>query len=413
MFRPLEFFIGFRYTRAKRRNHFISFISLVSILGIAVGVTALITVISVMNGFDKELKDRILGMVAHATVEGVDESVREWPEALRRAEANPHVLGAAPYVEREAMLQGERVSGAIVRGVLPDYEPKVSEIDRKMVEGSVDDLKPGSFHIILGRELAMKLGVGVGDFTTVITPEVSTSPVGVQPRFKRFKVSGIFEVGMQEYDGALAVVAMQDAETLYRLDGPTGIRLRLDDMFRAYSVARDLSGQLGQAYRVSDWMQGHSNFFKAIAMEKKVMFLILSLIVAVAAFNLVSTLVMLVTDKQADIAILRTLGQTPRSIMGVFMVQGVLVGTLGIVLGVGFGVLLSLNLSALVHWIERTFHVTFLSADVYYISELPSDLQWSDVGWITLTAFLFCIFATLYPAWRAARIQPAAALRHE
>ncbi|MFZ1620777.1 lipoprotein-releasing ABC transporter permease subunit [Dokdonella sp.] len=413
MFRPLEFFIGLRYTRAKRRNHFISFISLVSILGIAVGVTALITVISVMNGFDKELKDRILGMVAHATVEGVDESVREWPEALRRAEANPHVLGAAPYVEREAMLQGERVSGAIVRGVLPDYEPKVSEIDRKMVEGSVDDLKPGSFHIILGRELAMKLGVGVGDFTTVITPEVSTSPVGVQPRFKRFKVSGIFEVGMQEYDGALAVVAMQDAETLYHLDGPTGIRLRLDDMFRAYSVARDLSGQLGQAYRVSDWMQGHSNFFKAIAMEKKVMFLILSLIVAVAAFNLVSTLVMLVTDKQADIAILRTLGQTPRSIMGVFMVQGVLVGTLGIVLGVGFGVLLSLNLSALVHWIERTFHVTFLSADVYYISELPSDLQWSDVGWITLTAFLFCIFATLYPAWRAARIQPAAALRHE
>ncbi|MFA7321463.1 MAG: lipoprotein-releasing ABC transporter permease subunit [Dokdonella sp.] len=413
MFRPLEFFIGLRYTRAKRRNHFISFISLVSILGIAVGVTALITVISVMNGFDKELKDRILGMVAHATVEGVDESVREWPEALRRAEVNPHVLGAAPYVEREAMLQGERVSGAIVRGVLPDYEPKVSEIDRKMVEGSLDDLKPGSFHIILGRELAMKLGVGVGDFTTVITPEVSTSPVGVQPRFKRFTVSGIFEVGMQEYDGALAVVAMRDAETLYRLDGPTGIRLRLDDMFRAYSVARDLSGQLGQAYRVSDWMQGHSNFFKAIAMEKKVMFLILSLIVAVAAFNLVSTLVMLVTDKQADIAILRTLGQTPRSIMGVFMVQGVLVGTLGIVLGVGFGVLLSLNLSALVHWIERTFHVTFLSADVYYISELPSDLQWSDVGWITLTAFLFCIFATLYPAWRAARIQPAAALRHE
>ena len=413
MFRPLEFFIGLRYTRAKRRNHFISFFSLVSILGIAVGVTALITVISVMNGFDKELKDRILGMVAHATVEGVDESVREWPEALRRAEANPHVLGAAPYVEREAMLQGERVSGSIVRGVLPDYEPKVSEIDRKMVEGSLDDLKPGSFHIILGRELAMKLGVAVGDFTTVITPEVSTSPVGVQPRFKRFKVSGIFEVGMQEYDGALAVVAMQDAETLYRLDGPTGIRLRLDDMFRAYSVARDLSGQLGQAYRVSDWMQGHSNFFKAIAMEKKVMFLILSLIVAVAAFNLVSTLDMQVTDKQADIAILRTLGQTPRSIMGVFMVQGVLVGTLGIVLGVGFGVLLSLNLSALVHWIERTFNVTFLSADVYYISELPSDLQWSDVGWITLTAFLFCIFATLYPAWRAARIQPAAALRYE
>ncbi|MEZ5462965.1 lipoprotein-releasing ABC transporter permease subunit [Dokdonella sp.] len=413
MFRPLEFFIGLRYTRAKRRNHFISFISLVSIMGIAVGVTALITVISVMNGFDHELKSRILGMVAHATVEGVGESVRDWPEALKRAEANPDVLGAAPYVEREAMLQGERVSGSIVRGVLPEYEPDVSEIDRKMVEGTMADLVPGGFNILLGRELAMKLGVGVGDHATVITPEVSTSPVGVQPRFKRFTVSGIFEIGMQEYDGALAVVHMKDAETLYRLNGPTGIRLRLDDMFRAYAVARDISGQLGQSYRVSDWMQGHSNFFKAIAMEKKVMFLILSLIVAVAAFNLVSTLVMLVTDKQADIAILRTLGQSPGSIMGVFMVQGVLVGTLGIALGVGFGVALSLNLSALVRWVEQTFGVSFLSADVYYISELPSELQWTDVGWITVTAFLFCILATLYPAWRAARIDPAAALRYE
>ena len=413
MFRPLEFFIGLRYTRAKRRNHFISFISLVSILGIAVGVTALITVISVMNGFDQELKSRILGMVAHATVEGVDESVRDWQQAIERVETNPHVLGAAPYVEREAMLQGSRVSGAIIRGVLPDYEPKVSEIDRKMTEGKLEDLAAGGFRIVLGSELAMKLGVGVGDFVTVITPEVSTSPVGVQPRFKRFKVSGIFEVGMQEYDGAMAVVHMQDAETLYRLDGPSGIRLRLDDMFLAYSVARDLSGELGQSYMVSDWMQGHSNFFKAIAMEKKVMFLILSLIVAVAAFNLVSTLVMLVTDKQADIAILRTLGQSPRSIMGVFMVQGVLVGTLGIFLGVGFGVLLSLNLTSIVRWIEHTFGVAFLSADVYYISELPSDLQWSDVSWITLTAFFFCILATLYPAWRAARIDPAAALRYE
>ncbi|HNV07228.1 MAG: lipoprotein-releasing ABC transporter permease subunit [Dokdonella sp.] len=413
MFRPLEFFIGLRYTRAKRRNHFISFISLVSILGIAVGVTALITVISVMNGFDRELKDRILGMVAHATVEGVDESVRDWPQALARAERNPHVLGAAPYVEREAMLQGQRVSGAIVRGVLPEYEPHVSEIDRKMVVGKLDDLSAGSFNIILGRELAMKLGVSVGDHATLITPEVSTSPMGVQPRFKRFTVSGIFEVGMQEYDGALAVVHMKDAQTLYRLDGPSGIRLRLDDMFRAWSVARELSGQLGQAYRVSDWMQGHSNFFKAIAMEKKVMFLILSLIVAVAAFNLVSTLVMLVTDKQADIAILRTLGQSPRSIMGVFMVQGVLVGTLGIALGVLFGVLLAANLPEIVRWIEQAFGVSFLSADVYYISEVPSQLEWSDVSWITLTAFLFCIIATLYPAWRAARIEPAAALRYE
>lgn len=414
MFRPLEVFIGLRYTRAKRRNHFISFISLVSILGIAVGVTALITVISVMNGFEQELKNRILGMVAHATIEGVDETVRDWPEAMKLAYANKHVLGAAPYVERQAMLQGARVSGAILRGVMPDLEPKVSEVDRRMVQGHLTDLEPGRFGIVLGKELAMTLGVGVGDLVTVYAPEFSATPIGAIPRTKRFNVVGIFEVGMQEYDSGLAVVHMQDAETLYRLDGPTGIRLRLDDMFQAYPIGKDLARALGsQYYRITDWMQGHSNFFKAVAMEKKVMFLILSLIVAVAAFNLVSTLVMLVQDKQADIAILRTLGQSPRSIMGTFMVQGVLVGALGIALGVLFGVLLSLNLSAIVHWIERTFHVTFLSPDVYYISDLPSDLHWSDVIWIAVTAFVFCTLATLYPARRAAKTEPAAALRYE
>jgi lipoprotein-releasing system permease protein len=272
---------------------------------------------------------------------------------------------------------------------------------------------PGKFGIVLGKELAMTLGVGTGDLVTVFAPEFSATPIGAIPRMKRFTVVGVFEAGMQEYDSGLAVVAMQDAETLYRLDGPTGIRLRLDDMFQAYPVGKQLAGKLGQYYRVTDWMQGHSNFFKAVAMEKKVMFLILSLIVAVAAFNLVSTLVMLVQDKQADIAILRTLGQSPGSVMGTFMVQGVLVGTLGIALGVLFGVLLSLNLSAIVHWVEQTFHVTFLSPDVYYISELPSDLHWPDVIWITLTAFAFCTFATLYPARRAAKTDPAAALRYE
>jgi len=414
MFRPLEVFIGLRYTRAKRRNHFISFISLVSILGIAVGVTALITVISVMNGFDKELKDRILGMVSHATIEGVDETVRDWPTAIKLADANPHVLGAAPYVERQAMLQGARVSGAIIRGVMPDLEPKVSDVDRHMRKGKLDDLVAGKFGIVLGSELAMTLGVDVGDLVTVFAPEFSATPIGAIPRMKRFTVVGVFEVGMQEYDSGLALVNMQDAETLYRLDGPSGIRLKLDDMFQAYPIGRDLARTLGsQYYRITDWMQGHSNFFKAVAMEKKVMFLILSLIVAVAAFNLVSTLVMLVQDKQADIAILRTLGQSPRSVMGTFMVQGVLVGTLGIALGVLFGVLLSLNLSAIVHWIEQTFHVTFLSPDVYYISELPSDLHWPDVVWITITAFIFCTLATLYPARRAARTEPAAALRYE
>ena len=413
MFRPLEVFIGLRYTRAKRRNHFISFISLVSILGIAVGVTALITVISVMNGFDKELKDRILGMVSHATIEGVEETVKDWPQALKLAHENPHVLGAAPYVERQAMLQGSRVSGAIIRGVMPDLEPTVSDVDRHMVSGKLSDLAPGHFGIVLGKELAMTLGVDVGEFVTVFAPEFSATPIGAIPRMKRFTVVGIFEVGMQEYDSGLALMSMQDAQTLYRLDGPSGIRLKLDDMFQAYPVGKELAAHLGQFYRVTDWMQGHSNFFKAVAMEKKVMFLILSLIVAVAAFNLVSTLVMLVQDKQADIAILRTLGQSPRSVMGTFMVQGMLVGTLGIALGVFFGVLLSVNLAAIVHWIEQTFHVTFLSPDVYYISELPSDLHWNDVAWITITAFVFCTFATLYPARRAAKTDPAAALRYE
>ncbi|HJT97993.1 MAG TPA: lipoprotein-releasing ABC transporter permease subunit [Rhodanobacteraceae bacterium] len=414
MFRPLEVFIGLRYTRAKRRNHFISFISLVSILGIAVGVTALITVISVMNGFDKELKDRILGMVSHATISGVGETVRDWQVAIERAKENPHVRGAAPYVEREAMLQGGRNAGAMIRGIVPDLEPNVSEIDKRMVEGKLSDLTPGSFGIVLGKELAQLLGrVEVGDHVTVFAPNFSATPIGVLPRLKRFTVVGIFEAGMQEYDSGLAVVNMQDAETLYRLDGPSGIRLKLDDMFQAFSVGRSLSDELGQMYRITDWMQGHNNFFKAVAMEKKVMFLILSLIVAVAAFNLVSTLVMLVTDKQSDIAILRTLGQSPKSVMGTFMVQGVLVGTLGIAMGVFFGVLLALNVESIVKWIEHTFHVTFLSPDVYYISELPSDLYWSDVGWITVTAFVFCVLATIYPAWRAARTEPAAALRYE
>jgi len=417
MFRPLELFIGLRYTRAKRRNHFISFISLVSMLGIAVGVTALITVISVMNGFEKELTDRILGMVSHATISGIGEganaSVRDWQTTIDKAEGNPHVKGAAPYVERQALLQGTRVTGAVIRGVLPGLEPKVSEIDRKMLKGRLDDLKPGAFGIILGNELAMQLGVGLGDKVTVITPEVSATPVGAVPRYKRFEVVGTFSVGFQEYDEGLAVMHIEDAERLFQLDGPSGIRLKLDDMFGAWEIARGLAQQLGQFYRVRDWHEGHANFFSAVAMEKKVMFIILSLIVAVAAFNLVSTLVMLVTDKQADIAILRTLGISPSSIMGVFMVQGVIVGAFGILLGIIGGAALALNLPALVKWIEHTFNVEFLSADIYYISEVPSDVHWVDVAWIGVIAFVFCLFATLYPAWRAARTHPAAALRYE
>ena len=413
MFRPLELFIGLRYTRAKRRNHFISFISLVSMLGIAVGVTALIAVISVMNGFDKELRTRILGMVAHATVEGVGESIANWRDVVARAESNRRVLGAAPYIEREAMLQAERVAGALVRGIEPEQEAKVSEVGHKLIAGSMDGLRAGAFGIVLGKELAYRLGVDVGGSVVVYAPEFRATPVGAVPRLKRFHVVGIFEAGMEEYDAGLAVVHLEDAERLYQMDGPGGVRLKLDDMFAAFGVARELAADLGGGYRVRDWMAGHSNFFRAVAMEKRVMFIILSLIVAVAAFNLVSTLVMLVTDKQADIAILRTLGASPRSIMGMFMVQGVVVGAIGIALGVCLGVLLAWNLEAIAKWIEHSFGVVLLSPDVYYISDLPSDLHWGDVGWIALLAFLFCLLATLYPAWRAARTEPAAALRYE
>ncbi|UXI66686.1 lipoprotein-releasing ABC transporter permease subunit [Tahibacter amnicola] len=413
MFRPLELFIGLRYTRAKRRNHFISFISLVSMAGIALGVTALIVVISVMNGFDNELRSRILGMVSHATIEGVRDSVKDWESALAKAEKNPHVLGAAPYIEREAMLQGQRVAGGLVRGILPGEEPKVAEIHNKMKSGKLTDLFPGGFGIVLGRELAYKLGVDVGEQVVVYAPEIRATPVGAVPRLKRFTVVGVFEIGMEEYDSGLAIVHMDDARRLYQTDGPDGIRLKLDDMFRAFTVARELAAELGGLYRVRDWMQGHANFFRAIAMEKRVMFMILSLIVAVAAFNLVSTLVMLVTDKQADIAILRTLGASPGTIMGVFMVQGVVVGVIGIAIGTLLGVVLALNLEAIVKFIETKTGLVFLSPDVYYISDLPSDMQWSDVGLIALLGFVFSLLATLYPAWRAARTEPAAALRYE
>jgi lipoprotein-releasing system permease protein len=413
MFRPLELFVGLRYTRAKRRNQFISFISTVSIVCIAISVTALITVMSVMNGFDVELRTRILGAIAEVTVSGIGETVQEWPRAVKIADANPHVLGAAPYVEIQAFLQGRRPSGAVIRGVLSDYEPKVSDLDRKMVEGKLSDLTDRSWKIVLGRELALTLGVNVGDKVTVVVPEFTATPMGSVPKLRSFTVSGIFELGMQEYDASLALISMPDAERLNGVAGPTGIRLKLDDLKLAFPVARDLVNQLGQAYRVETWMDTHSNFFKAIEMEKKVMFIILSLIILVAVINLISMLMMLVTDKQADIAILRTLGATPRSIMGTFMVQGVLVGVVGIFFGVGLGALLSYNLPVMVKWIERLTGRNFLSPDVYYISELPSKLEWNDVGWVVLVTFLFALLATLYPAWRASRTQPAQALRYE
>ncbi len=414
MFRPLELFIGLRYTRAKRRNQFISFISAVSIICIAISVTALIAVMSVMNGFDDELRTRILGAISHATVNSMPgESMQNWQQAVKVAESNPHVKGAAPYVEGQAMLLARRSSGAIVRGIEPEQEPKVSELGTHMVEGALTDLKPNSWNIVLGKELALSLGVNVGDKVIMVVPEFRGTPMGSVPRQRAFTITGIFELGMQEFDSGLALVNMSDAEKLNDLTGPTGVRLRLDDLFNANPVAQELAEKFGQSYRVETWLQSHANFFSAISMEKKVMFIILSLIILVAVINLISMLMMLVTDKQADIAILRTLGSTPLSIMGMFMVQGVLVGFVGIGFGVGLGSLLSWRLPQIVKVIEHVFHVTFLSPDIYYISELPSKLQASDVAWVALITFLFSLLATLYPAWRASRTQPAQALRYE
>ncbi|MBS0567474.1 MAG: lipoprotein-releasing ABC transporter permease subunit [Proteobacteria bacterium] len=413
MFYPLQLFIGLRYTRAKRRNHFISFISLVSMLGIAVGVAALIAVMSVMNGFQGDMQERILGMVAHASIESVDGGIVDWRDTVQKVEANPHVVGAAPYLDAQALLRGRRTSAAVVHGLVPEQEPRVSNIGDKLLKGSLADLKPGSFNVILGNELAMQLGVRVGDKVTVMVPEFSVTPVGAVPRSKNCEVVGVFSVGFAEYDTGVALMNMDDAITLLRADGPGGIRLKLDDMFDAYKIAVGLRDHLGQYFRITTWEQSHQNFFSAVKMEKTVMFIILSLIVGVAAFNLVSTLIMLVTDKQADIAILRTLGISPNKVMGIFTVQGVIVGSFGILLGLVGGVLLAWYIPDVAKWIEHTFHFEILPADIYYINEVPSDLHWSDVGWVAAIAWVFCLLATLYPAWRAARTQPAAALRYE
>jgi len=414
MFRPLELFIGTRYIRAKRRNHFISFISVVSMLGLIIGITALITVISVMNGFASELQSRILGTVSQATITGVADSMSNWQKALAIAEQDPHVKGAAPYVEQYALLHGNAANqGAVVRGILPDQEPKVADIGSKMIAGKLSALTDGSWGIVLGRDLALQLGVNVGDKLVVYAPVISVTPIGAVPRLRRFTVVGVFEIGMQEYDSGLAVVNLHDAEKLYQMSGPSGIRLKLDDLFVANKVSATLAQRLGDAYLVRGWMQQHANFFKAIAMERIVMFIILSLIVAVAAFNLVSSLVMLVTDKQSDIAILRTLGATPRSIMGVFMIQGLLIGVMGIVIGVVCGVALAINVPTIVDWVQNLTGYQFLPESVYYINNVPSKLSWPSVGWITGMAFLFSLLATIYPAWRASRTQPAEALRYE
>lgn len=415
MFRPLEFAIGLRYTRAKRRNHFISFISLTSMMGIALGVTALITVLSVMNGFEKEVRGRILDMVSHLTVSGSDARLRGWSDVVMQLKEHPQVIDAAPYVEAQGMLiYGKKVNGALIRGILPAMEPGVSNVADKMVEGQLTDLKPGAFEVILGRDLARILRVDVGDKVTMVTPSANITPAGVAPRLKRFKVVGIFYVGMYEYDSSLAIIHLDDARRLFRLqDAVTGVRAKLKNLFAAPQVRYELQqSELGN-YWVRDWSSYHANWFRAVKIEKRMIFLLLLLIIAVAAFNIVSTLVMLVTDKESDIAILRTLGATPKSIMGIFMVQGTLIGVIGTILGVLGGISLSLNLDIVVPFIEKLFGFRVLDPGIYYISELPSDLHWDDVWLISGVSFLFGVVSTLYPAWRASRTQPAEALRYE
>jgi lipoprotein-releasing system permease protein len=415
MFRPLELFIGLRYTHSKRRTHFISFISMTSMLGIALGVTALITVLSVMNGFEKELRDRILGMASHATVTTYAGRLADWPSLSQELEEEPSIIAMAPYVRGESMLsQGKRVSGALIRGVMPGMEGGVSDVVSHIKGGDLTLLEEGEYNIILGNELAIVLGVGVGDSVTVVTPQVTIGPTGILPRLRRFTVVGIFEVGMFEYDRGVALVHIKDAARLFSLDdNVTGLRLKLDDIYKAPRLARELSARLPGGYRVEDWTRQHANFFRAVKTEKRVMFIILTLIVAVAAFNIVSTLIMVVTDKRSDIAILRTLGASPGSIMKIFIIQGVVIGVLGTALGVAGGLGLALNVETIVPAIENFFNVDFLAADVYYISEVPSELHWKDVWVMASVSMGLSLLATLYPAWRAARTHPAEALRYE
>ena len=412
---PYELYAGLRYTRAKRRNHFISFISLASMLGIAIGVTALITVLSVMNGFEKELRVRILGMASHATISALRGGLEDWPAVAKLAQHNPEIESIAPYVEGEGMLKaGTDLTGTLLRGVLPEEEAKVSEIAQKMKVGRLSDLKAGEYKIVLGKELATTLGVDVGDKVDLMIPQASVTPAGVLPRFRRFTVSGVFSVGMYEFDRGLVLIHLADAQALYRMGSEvTGVRLKLHDLFKAPQVSRELAGELPGIYYVSDWTRQHANFFRAVKTEKMVMFIILSLIVGVAAFNIVSTLVMVVQDKQADIAILRTLGATPRSIMAIFMVQGSIIGIVGTALGVAGGVALALNVPVLVPLLESLTNQQFLSPDVYYISDLPSDLKMSDVLRIGALSLTLGLLSTLYPAYRASRTQPAEALRYE
>ncbi|MBC7860128.1 MAG: lipoprotein-releasing ABC transporter permease subunit [Burkholderiaceae bacterium] len=414
---PFEWLVGLRYTRAGRRsgrNSFISFISLISMAGIGLGVAALIVVLSVMNGFQKEVTDRMLSVLAHIEVFDGRGSMPDWQDAAREAFKNPEVKGAAPFVETQGMLlRDDALRPSVIRGVLPEEEPNVSDVVKQVRHGNFNELTAGSFNIVLGVELARALRVNLGEKVTLALAQGTVTPAGVLPRMRSFNVVGIFEAGHNEFDSGLAFIHLTDAERLLRIDGPSGLRLRLADMHRAPQVAFDLKQTMPGELYMRDWSKLNANWFAAVQTEKRMMFIILALIIAVAAFNLVSTLVMTVTDKQADIAILRTLGASPRSIMKIFMIQGALVGILGTALGVAGGVLVALNVDVIVPFIERLLGVQFLSKDIYFISAVPSDLRWADVSKIGVLAVILAFLATLYPSWWAARVKPAEALRYE
>ena len=413
---PFEWLLGLRYIRAKRRNGFISFISMSSMIGIALGVTALITVMSIMNGFQQELRERILGMTAHMTISQAQNSLQSWESLYEMVKQHPDVVGAAPNIEEQGMLSfQQRVKGVMVRGVMPSVEPEVSDIESNMLSGSLSDLTSKGYNIILGLDLAQNLGVTVGDKVTLIAPQGSVSPVGVLPRIKRLTVVGLFEAGMYEYDSGMAFVHIDDAATIFKYaDGEVGgLQLKLNDLFIVGQVRQQIGLVLNQGYYIRDWTQQHANFFKAIQMEKRMMFIVLALIIMVAAFNIVSTMVMVVTDKQKAIAVLRTIGASPMSIQAIFMIQGLVIGTLGAVLGLAGGIALSMNIDVIVPFIENLFGFQFFPADVYYISQVPSKLEWPDVWSVSGLAFVLTLLATLYPAWKASRIQPAEALRYE
>lgn len=415
MFKPLSLFIGFRYTRAKRHNQFVSFITLSSFIGIAIGVWALITVLSVMNGFQAEIRERILGMASHATISGMNGSLNQWQSIEQTIKQNSHVVGSAPYILKEGMLtNASNVHGALIRGIEPEIEKNVSEVSEHMYRGSYDALNNIKYGIILGRYLARSIGAVVGSKVTMVTPSANITPAGIMPRLKRFTVVGIFEMGHNQYDANMALIHLRDAQTLFKMKGlVTGIRLKLDDLYNAPRISREIEKTISGYYRVIDWTQHHANLFRAINIEKTMMLLILSLIIAVAAFNIVSTLVIVVNDKQSDIAILRTLGASPGMVMRIFIAQGMLIGVVGTLLGVVTGILTAQNIETIVPALESILGFKFLAPDVYLISDLPSKMKWKDVMVTATISFSLTILATIYPAWRASRIQPAEALRYE